>query len=258
MEKIMKNILKLAIVIFITAIATTSNATDNRSINEKILIVLTSHATLGDTGKKTGFWLPELTHPYYEFKNSGYNVDIASIEGGMAPLDAKAFEEPDEYHQLFLSDAELMAKVMRTIPLSSINSSDYKVILFSGGSGPMWDFPDNKDIGRIASAIYENNGIVSAVCHGTAALINIKLSDGSYLIKGKNVAAFTKEEEIMINQLDIIPFLLQEKLEEHGATHIYGKAWQENVVVTGRLMTGQNPASAKKLAQEIVKHLKKT
>ena len=223
---------------------------------ERVLIVLTSHSELGNTGKKTGFWLPELTHPYYEFKNAGYHVDIASPEGGMAPLDAKAFDEPDEYHQHFLNDAELMSKVMRTIPLSSIHPSDYGAIFFSGGSGPMWDFPDNKDINRIAAAIYQNNGIVSAVCHGTAALINIKLVTGDYLVKGKRVAAVTREEEVDIGQLDIIPFLLKDKFEERGATHINGKAWNENVVLDGRLMTGQNPASAKKLSQEVIKYLK--
>jgi len=252
MEKTMKKLFTLAIIMLMATISANSfgaKATD------KILIVLTSHSDLGDSGKKTVFWLPELTHPYYEFINAGFSVDVASIEGGMAPLDAKAFDEPDEYHQHFLNDAKLMAKVMRTIPLSTVNPSDYAVILFSGGSGPMWDFPDNEDINRIASAIYENKGIVSAVCHGTAALVNIKLSDGTYLVAGKKVAAFTKEEEIMIGQLDIIPFLLQEKLEQRGATHINGKAWQENVVVADRLITGQNPASAKRLAQEIIKQL---
>jgi len=149
---------------------------------KKILIVLTSHTELGNTGKKTGFWLPELTHPYYEFKRAGYSVDVASIEGGMAPIDAKAFKEHDEYHQVFLNDAELMAKVITSIPLSDINPDDYKVILFGGGSGPMWDFPDNKDINRISSAIYEDNGVVSAVCHGNAALLNIRLSNNKLLI----------------------------------------------------------------------------
>jgi len=241
----------------IISASTLSFASDVNVQEKRVLIVLTSHSDLGDSGQKTGFWLPELTHPYYEFKQSGYQVDIASPQGGMAPLDAKAFDEPDEFHQRFLNDAELMAKVMRTVSLSDIDPKNYAVILFGGGSGPMWDFVENKEINRIASAIYENNGIVSAVCHGNAALINIKLSNGEYLIKGKSVAAVTREEEIDIGQLDIIPFLLEEKLVERGATYVYGKAWQENVVVDGQLMTGQNPASAKKLAQEIIQQLQK-
>jgi putative intracellular protease/amidase len=173
----------------------------------------------------------------------------------MAPLDAKAFDEPDEYHQDFLNDADLMSKVMRTIPLPSVNPNDYAAIFFSGGSGPMWDFPDNKDVKRIAAAIYQNNGVVSAVCHGTAALINITLATGDYLVKGKRIAAVTREEEVDIGQLEIIPFLLKDKFVERGATHIKAKAWSENIVLDGRLMTGQNPASAKKLSQEVIKYL---
>ncbi|TQV87656.1 type 1 glutamine amidotransferase domain-containing protein [Aliikangiella coralliicola] len=239
--------------LFIILISTAGHA----NVDAKILIVLTSHSDLGNTGKKTGFWLPELTHPYYEFKDAGYSVDVASIEGGMAPLDAKAFQEADEYHQKFLNDAELMAKVIRSIPLSQVNPEDYKVILFAGGSGPMWDFPKNKDISRISSAIYERNGIVSAVCHGNAALIDIKLSDGKYLIADKRVSAFTNEEEQSLGTTEIVPFLLQDKLVERGAIHVYGKAWEENVVVEGRLITGQNPASAKKVARSIIEALRK-
>ncbi|WP_216362553.1 type 1 glutamine amidotransferase domain-containing protein [Bowmanella denitrificans] len=224
----------------------------------KILIVLTSHSELGDTGRKTGFWLPELTHPYYEFKQAGFQIDIASPLGGMAPLDDKAFTEADDYHQRFLEDAELMAKVIRTLPLATINPSDYDAVLYSGGSGPMWDFPDNKHISRISASIYEQGGIVSAVCHGTAALVDITLSNGEYLVANKPVAAFTKQEEADIGQLDIIPFLLEEKLQERGATHISGAPWQENVVVEGRLITGQNPASAKKLAVEVIKAIQQT
>lgn len=227
------------------------------SNHEKILIVLTSHTELGNTGKKTGFWLPELTHPYYEFTKAGYSVDVASIDGGMAPVDSKAFEEDDEYHQVFLNDATLMAKVIQSIPLAEVNPDDYQVIMFAGGSGPMWDFPDNKDISRISSAIYENKGIVSAVCHGNAALINIRLSDGNLLIAGKRIAAFTNEEEDSLGTTEIVPFLLQDKLIERGAIHEYGKAWEENVVVEDSLITGQNPASAKKAAQSIIALLRK-
>ena len=222
---------------------------------DKILIVLTSHTELGNTGKKTGFWLPELTHPYYEFIEAGYRVDVASIEGGMAPLDSKAFEEEDEYHQVFLNDAVLMAKVMRSIPIAKIDPADYQAVLYSGGSGPMWDFPNNKDINRISSAIYESKGIVSAVCHGNAALINTTLSDGSLLIKGKRITGFSNEEESSLGTAKVVPFLLQDKLIERGGVFIEGSAWQENVVIEGRLITGQNPASAKKVAQSIIKQL---
>lgn len=248
------SIITLLIVSFFTM--QTSYADTHSKKEEKILIVLTSHTELGDTGKKTGFWLPELTHPYYEFTEAGYTVDVASIEGGMAPLDSKIFEEEeDEYNQRFLDDAKLMAKVMRSIPLAEITPDDYQVVLYSGGSGPMWDFPYNPDINRISKSIYEKNGIVSAVCHGSAALVNITLSDGSLLIANKRVSGFTNKEETDLGTTDIVPFLLQDKLVEQGAIFIEGNAWQENVVVEGRLITGQNPASAKKVAQSIINKL---
>jgi len=248
----MKNIITITLLLLCTFTSKIIYADSVINKPEKILIVLTSHTELGNTGKKTGFWLPELTHPYYEFTKAGYSVDVASIDGGMAPVDSKAFEEEDKYHQVFLNDAKLMEKVIQSIPLAEVNPADYQVIMYAGGSGPMWDFPDNKDINRISSAIYENKGIVSAVCHGNAALINIKLSDGKLLIAGKRISAFTNEEEASLGTTEIVPFLLQDKLIERGAIHVYGKAWEENVVVENRLITGQNPASAKKVAQSII------
>jgi putative intracellular protease/amidase len=221
----------------------------------RILMVLTSHSELGDTGKKTGFWLPELTHPYYEFKKAGYLIDVASIQGGIAPVDPKSFEEPDHANQRFLQDAELMAKVFKTLPLSKIDPTAYQAVVFAGGSGPMWDFPNNEHVNRVAATIYESNGVLSAICHGPAALVDIKLSNGNYLVSGKKVAAFTNEEEEDLKLTHVIPFLLQDKLIERGAKHIYGKPWKENVVVDGRLITGQNPASATKVAKKIIEYL---
>ena len=248
----MRYFVNLMVVLFITLTSTISYAENT----PKVLLVLTSHSELGDTGKKTGFWLPELTHPYYEFKKAGYLIDVASIQGGIAPVDPKSLEEPDDANQRFLQDAELMAKVFRTLPLSEIDPTAYQAVVFAGGSGPMWDFPNNKHVNRVAAAIYENNGIVSAICHGPAALIDIKLSNGKYLVSGKKVAAFTNEEEEELKLTHVIPFLLQDKLIERGAQHIYGKPWKENVVVDGRLITGQNPASATKFAEKIIEHLK--
>lgn len=251
----MKKLIHFAL-LFVTLLSTSfTYAGSSAQTFEKILIVLTSHTELGDTGKKTGFWLPELTHPYYEFTEAGYSVDVASIKGGMAPVDSKAFSEEDEYHEVFLKDAELMAKVIRSIPLAEINPEDYRAIMFAGGSGPMWDFPDNKDISRISSAIYDNQGVVSAVCHGNAALVNLRLSNGELLVAEKRIAAFTNEEEASLGTTDIVPFLLQDKLIERGAIHVPGKAWEENVIVHDRLVTGQNPASAKEAAQSVIKLL---
>jgi len=226
------------------------------AVNPKVLLVLTSHSQLGDTGEKTGFWLPELTHPYYEFIKAGYKADVASVQGGIAPIDPKSFDEPDEATELFLKDAELMAKVLRTIPLSKIDPNEYQAVIFAGGSGTMWDFPNNEHINRIAVSIYQSQGIVSAICHGPAALVDVKLPNGDYLVAGKKVSAFTNEEEEEIKQTNIIPFLLQDKLIERGAKFVYGKPWKENVVVDGRLITGQNPASAANVAKNIIEKLK--
>jgi putative intracellular protease/amidase len=247
----MKKNIYFLILLFITLTATISYAKDV----PKVLFVLTSHSQLGDTSEITGFWLSELTHPYYEFKKAGYLVDVSSIQGGIAPIDPKSFDEPDDTNQNFLQDAELMAKVIRSLPLSSIDPSDYQAIVFSGGWGAMWDFPNNEYVNRVAATIYENNGIVAAICHGPAALIDITLSNGDYLISGKKVSALTNEEEELLGQIHIMPFLLQDKLIERGAVHIYGEPWKENVVVDGRLITGQNPASAKKVADMIIKQL---
>ncbi|MDC3332627.1 type 1 glutamine amidotransferase domain-containing protein [bacterium] len=248
----MKYLLNLIAIVVIPLTATFCYA-DN---SPKVLIVLTSHSQLGDSGKKTGFWLPELTHPYYELKDAGYAIDITSIQGGMAPIDADSYDDKDEHNNRFLKDAELMSKVIKSIPIASIEPSDYSVVLYSGGSGTMWDFPNNEHVNRITRVIYENNGLVSAVCHGPAALIDVKLSNGNYLVSGKKIAAFTNDEEADIGQTDILPFLLQDKLKERGAHHAYGKSWAENVVVDGRLITGQNPASAKKVATTIIEYLK--
>lgn len=247
----MNTLQKLSTILLIALMTSMSYAKEPN----KILIVLTSHSELGNTGKKTGFWLPELTHPYYVLKKAGYSIDIASPQGGMAPLDVKAWQEDDHYHQVFLKDAELMAKVIRTIPLSSIKAKDYKAVLYSGGSGPMWDFPNNKDIQRISKEIYENQGIVSALCHGSVALVNIKLSNDKLLIEGKKVTGFSNKEEAMLGTTKIVPFLLEDKLKERGAIYHKAKPWQENIIISDRLITGQNPASATKLAEAIIKVL---
>ncbi len=235
-----------------TVFALTSNAAAD---TPKVLLVLTSHSQLGDTGDRTGFWLPELTHPYYEFINAGYKADVASVQGGIAPIDPKSFDEPDETIELFLKDAELMAKVLRTVPLSKIDPNEYQAVIFAGGSGAMWDFPNNEHVNHIAVSIYQNQGVVSAICHGPAALVDIKLPNGDYLVAGKKVSAFTNKEEEEIKQTNIIPFLLQDKLIERGAKFVSGKPWEENVVVDGRLVTGQNPASAENVAKKIIEML---
>lgn len=224
--------------------------------SSKVLLVVTNHGELGDTGVKTGYYLPEVTHPYYELVNAGYEVDFASPKGGVAPMDPKSKDLTDPENKAFYSNKKVFSKLQNTLALKDIKASDYKAIVFAGGHGTMWDFANSSDLNRVTSEIYENGGIVSAVCHGPAALVNVKLSNGKYLVSGKKLTAFTNEEEEAVKLTEVMPFLLETELAKKGAEFLEKDNWKENVVVDGRLITGQNPASAKKLGKEIVRLLK--
>lgn len=224
--------------------------------NDNVLIVVTSHNKMGETGENTGFWLAELTHPYYVIKDAGYKVVVASIEGEAAPIDPRSIDTTDVVNKRFYKDADLMAQVLNSRKLSDLNPSDYKAILFSGGHGAMWDFPGDSSVNEMSKVIYEQGGVVGAVCHGPAALVDIKLSDGKYLIDGKKVASFTNEEETMAKLEKVVPFMLQDKLTARGGSFVTGDAWKENAVLDQRVVTGQNPQSAHKVGELIVEVLK--
>lgn len=185
---------------------------------KKVLLLVTSHNQLGDTGEKTGYYLSEVTHPYFRLSDAGFIVDIASPMGGKAPMDESSHDLKDSDNKRFLDNPKLVAKLDHTIALKDIKPIEYSAILFAGGHGTMWDFPANKLINKIASAIYENGGVVSAICHGPAALVNIKLSNNKYLIEGKSVTAFTNDEEKAVQLTKVMPFLLETKLIERGAS----------------------------------------
>lgn len=223
---------------------------------ERVLIVVTSHSQMGETDKPTGFWLAELTHPYYVIKDAGYDVDIASIKGGVAPIDPRSMDTTDQVNQRFLQDADLMARVLNSRKLADLEPADYAAVLFSGGHGTMWDFPGDTAVNNISASIYDDGGVVGAVCHGPAALSEVKLSDGSYLIEGKRFAAFTNEEENRVGLSETVPFLLQDRLTERGGIQVPADPWQTNAVIDGRLVTGQNPQSAHKVGELIVEALK--
>lgn len=223
--------------------------------SKKVLIVLTSHADLGGTGKKTGFYVSETAHPWRVFSQAGYQVDLASPQGGEPPQDGA--DRSDPIQKAFLDDAEMSSKLTHTLRPQEVNPQDYAAIFYAGGHGTMWDFPDNAKLAGIARDIYESGGVVSAVCHGPAALVNITLSDGNYLVAGKEVSAFTNEEEAAVGLTGVVPFLLQSALEERGAKHVGGPNFQPQVAVAGRLVTGQNPASAGPVAEQVVAVLAK-
>lgn len=219
----------------------------------RVLIVLTSHDQIGTTGKPTGAYLPEITHAYWELVTAGLEVDFVSPKGGKIPLDGIDREDADNAR--FLDDAPLMARLHASLRPDQVDPARYAAIYFAGGHGTMWDLPEHGGLARIAAAIYEAGGVVSAVCHGPAGLVNLKLSNDAYLVAGKQVAAFTDEEERAVKLDAIVPFLLASKLVERGATHVPAPNWQANVVVDQRLITGQNPASARGVGAALVKSL---
>jgi putative intracellular protease/amidase len=220
---------------------------------QKVLIVLTSHDTLGNTGKETGFYLPEVSHPVDVFDRAGLTVEYVSPKGGKAPM--IGIDRADPLNAAFLDNPRKMAQVENTLHPTQINPSEYAAIFYAGGHGTMWDFPENVDLARIAAHIYEQGGVVGAVCHGPAGLVNIQLSNGNYLVAEKVVSGFTNEEEREVGLAEVVPFLLEEKLAERGAIVEKAPNFQAKVSVNDRLVTGQNPASATGVAEKIVELL---
>ena len=222
---------------------------------KKVLFVVTSCNVKGSTGIPTGFNLSEVTHPLEKLEASGVVVDIASIKGGEAPLDGlEDFNDPT--NSKYWADADFRKAITHTIKLDDIKSTDYDAIFFAGGHGTMWDFADSPAVLKLVPEFYESGKIVSAVCHGPAALVHVKLSDGSYLISGKNVAAFTNGEEEEVQSTNVVPFLLEDALIKHGADYKHAPNWNNNIAIDERLITGQNPQSAASVGEAIVKMLK--
>ncbi|ADU08218.1 ThiJ/PfpI domain-containing protein [Micromonospora sp. L5] len=213
----------------------------------RALIALTSHSELGRTGRSTGYYVGEAAEPWEVFRAAGYDVDLVSVAGGEPPVDGR--DENDSTQNDFLATAG----VTDTPKAADVDPDGYDVILFAGGHGTMWDFPDDPDLARIARSVYERGGVVAAVCHGPSALVNLTLTDGSRLVAGKRVAGFTNSEEAAVGLTDEVPFLLADKLGEAGAQHVPAPDFTEHVVVDGRLVTGQNPQSARAVADAVVK-----
>jgi putative intracellular protease/amidase len=227
-----------------------------------ILLVLTNHSELGDSGRKTGFFLSEAAHPYKVFTENKHQVTLTSPTGGFAPIDPKSMQLDDEANASFWkkygNGDEEKPGVALTKALGEIDPSEYSAIFFAGGHGAMWDFPDSAALQKITTAIYENGGAVGAVCHGPAALVNVKLSDGTHLLSGKKTAVFTNDEEDAVELTDTVPFLLQTSFEKAGAKVIPAENFTVNAVRDGRLVTGQNPASAEKAGKLLLEALEKT
>ncbi|WP_084274498.1 type 1 glutamine amidotransferase domain-containing protein [Crocinitomix catalasitica] len=233
---------------------TSAETIENKNL-KKILFVVTSHNEKGNTGEKTGYYLGEVSHPWNVLHAAGYEIDFVSPQGGKAPVDA--FDMNDSINKKFWDNDIYRNKIEHTKKPNEVNPAEYVAIHYAGGHGAMWDFAENTEIASIAAKIYENNGIVSAVCHGPAGLVNIKLSDGSYLVDGKKVNAFTNEEEVKVNLEDVVPFLLEDKLAERGAIFEKSAPFTQHVVTDQRLITGQNPQSAHSVGEATLKELER-
>jgi putative intracellular protease/amidase len=220
----------------------------------KILIVLTSNDRLGDTGEKTGFWLEELAAPYYEFCEAGADITLASPAGGEPPLDPRS-DRPEARTQAtrrFRQDPEALNRLTHTDKLADVSADDFDAVFYPGGHGPMWDLPDNPESIALIEALIRDGKSVAAVCHGPAALVNARTPVGSHLVSGKNVTGFSNTEENRVGLTDVVPFLLEDRLRERGATYSKAEDFAAYVVVDELLITGQNPASSAPTASALL------
>lgn len=241
----------LAMVILLPATAQTTKQTTN--MKKKILFVVTSHDKKGSTGEHTGYYLSEVAHPWEVLYEAGYEIDFVSPQGGKAPVDG--FNLGDAVNKRFWENQEYRHKVEHTFKPGEVKAEDYVAVFYAGGHGAMWDLADNTALATLAAQIYTNNGIVGAVCHGPAGLVNIKLPNGKYLVEGKKINAFTNEEEAAVKLEKVVPFALETKLIERGARFEKSGIWQSHVAVDSRVVTGQNPQSAKAVGEAILAEL---
>jgi len=223
----------------------------------KILIVLTSHDKLGDTGDKTGFWLEEFAAPYYVFKDAGAEITLASPLGGQPPLDPKS-DAPDfqtESTHRFKSDSAAQAVLASTLKLADVSAVDFDAVFYPGGHGPLWDLAEDAASIALIEAMLEANKPVAAVCHAPGVLRHPKALNGTSVVHGKAVTGFTNTEEAAVGLTDIVPFLVEDMLKRNGASYSKQEDWQPHVVTDGLLITGQNPASSEPVAQALLEKL---
>jgi putative intracellular protease/amidase len=215
----------------------------------KILFVLTSHDRLGATAEETGFYFGEATQPWDALTRAGHTVEFASPAGGAAPRTRVKLDDPVD--RAFLEDHEAVSAIEHTLALAEIDQSHYDAIHLPGGHGTMWDFAQDPCLAQMIVAIYERGGLVSAICHGPAGLVNAKLSDGTYLVAGKRLTSFTDAEERAVGKDQVVPYLLETELRERGANYSKAANFEPHVVVDGRLLTGQNPVSSRLLGNAL-------
>ncbi|NVO85989.1 type 1 glutamine amidotransferase domain-containing protein [Hymenobacter terrestris] len=225
----------------------------------KILMVLTSHDQLGNTGEKTGFWLEEFAAPYYVFKDAGATLTVASPKGGQPPLDPKsdAADAQTDATKRFRADDEAQKVLASTVKLDSVSGADYDAVFYPGGHGPLWDLAEDKNSIELIENMYAAGKPVAAVCHAPAVLRHTKAANGEPLVKGKSVAGFTNTEEEAVQLTNVVPFLVEDMLKENGGNYSKGADWAPYVTQAGNLITGQNPASSEPAAEALLQLLKK-
>ncbi|MFC5283716.1 type 1 glutamine amidotransferase domain-containing protein [Pedobacter alpinus] len=223
----------------------------------KVLIVLTSHSDLGNTGEKTGFWVEEFAAPYYVMADAGVELTIASPKGGQPPIDPKS-TAPDSQTpatKRFYADEALKTKLAISVVLSEVNQADYDAVFYPGGHGPLWDLANDENSIALIQNFYNNDKPVAFVCHAPGALVNVKDANGEPLVKGKEVTGFSNTEEEAVQLTDVVPFLLEDEMKKLGATYSKGADWGVYVKQDGLLITGQNPASSEEAAKLLLKAL---
>ena len=220
----------------------------------KILMVLTSHDNLGDTGNKTGFWLEEFAAPYYVFKDAGAEITLASPKGGQPPVDpgSDSEEAQTDATRRFKADDAAQQSLADTVPLASVSASDFDAAFYPGGHGPLWDLAEDADSIALIEASAAANRPVGAVCHAPAVLRHTRASDGKPLVSGKKVTGFTNTEEEAVGLTGVVPFLVEDMLKANGGAYEKGDDWASFVVTDGTLVTGQNPASSEAAAKRLL------
>jgi putative intracellular protease/amidase len=228
----------------------------------KILAVVTSHDAYENSDEKTGLWLGELTHFWEVVAEAGYDIDVVSTEGGQVPLDKRSLGITGgarRSNREFLANPQLHAKLKRSLRPEDVSIEDYEAIYFAGGHGAMWDFRGNPELARLAEAVDRGGGVISAVCHGVAALLELKHTDGSALIAGQPVTGYANAEERILRKTNHLPYLLQDELVRHGGSYRRGRLpFASHIEIGERLVTGQNPLSSKAVARAVVELLQKS
>ncbi|MPR32245.1 type 1 glutamine amidotransferase domain-containing protein [Salmonirosea aquatica] len=222
----------------------------------KVLIVCTNHATFPTRNNKTGLWLSELTHFYHVLARRNIVMDLASPQGGVIPIDERSLDLDDEQNKLYYDHEAFRQRLENSLKPSVLNPNDYRLIYFTGGHGALWDFPENTELQALTRNIYENGGTIAAVAHGVSALLNVRLSDGTLLIHEKYLTGFSNMEEKLSSMVSEVPFSLEDRLRQSGAH--YTKAllpFSQYIELDDRLITGQNPSSAGKIATKLMEEL---